>query len=106
MKNEKATVYGLDTRGAFQGIGKYLAGPAVHEFRPSTIAWTAIALEVVAYDLFCPKGETLSEGIDRWLINKRAATIGAIGVTALHLLNAFPERIDPLHQTLKLIKEH
>lgn len=104
MKNETAAAYGLAAIGATQGLGKYLVEPIIHDTRTSTKAWAVLALGVVTYDLLCPKGETLSEGVDGWLADKPLATIGAIGATTLHLLNVLPKRIDPFYQTLKLVK--
>lgn len=35
---------------------------------PASKAWLAIGAEVVIYDVLCPAGETLSEGVDSWYI--------------------------------------
>lgn len=71
--------------------------------KPSTIAWCALAAGVTAYDLLCPPGETLSEGVDRALEHphKKIVTLGAIAVTAAHLANVLPQRVDPYHQLTK-----
>lgn len=73
--------------------------------RPSTIAWGVLAAGVAAYDIYSPEGETLSERVDDWLENpiSKAVAISAIGVTALHLANVLPEKIDPFHR-LTIIK--
>lgn len=71
--------------------------------RPSTKAWGVLIGGVVAYDVLSPRGETLSEGIDGALehsLYRRAAVISAIAVTALHLSNALPEKVDPFHYAL------
>ena len=65
-------------------------------------AWSAIALGVVTYDVLCPKGETLSEGVDRALEKYPALTTIAIGAVALHLLNVLPPEIDPIHRIANL----
>lgn len=67
-------------------------------------AWAVLGLGVVAYDLTCKQGETLSEGVDRGLESKPVATTLAIGVTCLHLLNKLPQQVDPFHQFLKMVK--
>lgn len=74
--------------------------------RPSGKAWTAIGAGVLAYDILCPQGETLSEGMDGALERPfgRYLAIGAVAITGAHLLNALPERLDPLHQVLKVIQ--
>lgn len=71
--------------------------------KPSTVAWGTIAAGVAAYDVFCPQGETLSEGVDRALERPygKVIALGAIAVTAAHLANLLPERVDPFHQALK-----
>lgn len=71
--------------------------------KPSTLAWCGLAAGVAAYDTLCPSGETMSEGVDRALENpfSKIMAIGAIAVTAAHLANILPERVDPFHQVLK-----
>lgn len=71
--------------------------------RPSTVAWAGLAAGVAAYDLLCPPGETLSEGVDRALETRtgRVLALGAIAVVATHLANVLPQRCDPLHQMTK-----
>ena len=75
-------------------------------FRNSTAAWAAIGLGVLAFDMTCKKGDTLSERVDDWLSSEKKAikvgTYAAIGATALHLANLLPERVDPFHQLTKL----
>ncbi|WP_440220940.1 DUF7427 family protein [Dietzia sp. MNB45] len=66
--------------------------------RPSTAAWGVLAGGVLAYDLLSPNGETLSERCDDWIESHRAATYAAIGVTALHLANLLPQRVDPFYR--------
>jgi hypothetical protein len=67
-------------------------------------AWAGLAAGVVAYDLLCPDGQMLSEGVDRGLEQHRLATGIAIGVTALHLLNILPESVDPFSVGLSGLK--
>lgn len=71
--------------------------------RPSTVAWCGLAAGVAAYDAFCPPNETLSEGVDRALERRtgKVLALGAIAVTAAHLANLLPERVDPFHHALK-----
>lgn len=77
--------------------------------RPSTLAWGAIGAGVLAYEVLCPKGETLSERLDSPLEKpmKRAAIMTAIGVTALHLSNMIPnpQKYDPFTRLTKLKKQ-
>lgn len=72
--------------------------------KPSTAAWIGIGAGVAAYEAFCPKGETLSEGVDRALeYNRftRYAALGAIAITAAHLANVIPQKYDPFHYALR-----
>lgn len=75
------------------------------ENKHSKGAWIGLAAGVAAYDILCPKGETLSEAVDRGLETKYKALIYAgIGMTALHLANLLPEKADPFHYATKLKK--
>lgn len=67
--------------------------------------WAAIGLGVLAYEILCPDGELLSEGVDRALEKHPAATRLAIGAVALHLMNVLPERIDPVHRLASIIRK-
>ena len=70
----------------------------IKETRPSTRAWLALAAGVAAFDVLSPQGETMSERVDDWLLEHKALTYTAIGVTALHLANLLPPRVDPFHR--------
>ncbi|ASR85537.1 hypothetical protein I5G80_gp036 [Mycobacterium phage Krueger] len=61
-------------------------------------AWLALAAGVVAYEVSAPRGELLSEGVDRYLTRRKWTTHAVVVGLALHLLNLIPERIDPLTQ--------
>ena len=63
--------------------------------RSSERAWIALGTGVVIYEVFAEDGELLSHQVDRWLERNRILTAGVIVVTALHLLNLIPPRIDP-----------
>ncbi|MEO5499453.1 MAG: hypothetical protein ABIR46_03065 [Candidatus Saccharimonadales bacterium] len=72
--------------------------------RPSTRMWAAVGVGITAYEVMCPHGETLSERVDDVLEGspyKRAVTLGAIAITALHLSNVLPEVVDPYHYALR-----
>lgn len=55
-----------------------------------TLAGTVTLLEVIA-----PDGQLLSEGVDRGLERHPVLVRAAILITAAHLLNWLPERLDP-----------
>jgi hypothetical protein len=65
--------------------------------KPCDRAWCVLAAGVIGYDLFASDGQTLSEGVDRYLQARPRGTRLAIGILAIHLLNMVPERYDPLH---------
>ena len=75
--------------------------------RPSTIAWGTLVGGVALYDILCPAEETMSEGVDRLLERPigRFLALGAIAITATHLANVLPERIDPFHQLINVVKQ-
>ena len=74
--------------------------------RPSTLAWIGLGTYVAAYDYLCPKGETMSEGCDRYMETPvgKILTIGAVALTASHLINMLPDNYDPFRFALKLRK--
>lgn len=99
MKEQHET-YLLAGVGAVLGSWQYYVRPELTAKR----AWLGLGLAIGLYELACPDGQTLSEGVDKALQQRRALTIAAIGVTAAHLANMLPEQIDPFTQGLKLIK--
>ena len=62
-------------------------------------AWVGIA----AYELFCPRGEMLSESLDRRLERAPRLTEALIVYTALHCANRLPARFDLFHQAARLL---
>lgn len=75
--------------------------------RPSAMMWAGLGAAITAYELLAPDQETLSEYLDPHLERplKRALITGAIGVTALHLVNALPNHLDPFEQGLSKIRQ-
>lgn len=71
---------------------------------PSNKAWGVLAVGVLIYDWLAPTGETMSEAVDRAIERHPIITIGAIGAVALHLINALPERVDPLHKLAEVFR--
>lgn len=70
--------------------------------RSADVAWIALAAGVVAYEIGAPRGELLSEGVDRYLACRPWVTRAAVGITAAHLLNLIPRQVDPFHQVAAL----
>lgn len=52
---------------------------------------------VLVYNLSARKGQTLSEGCDRYLLGHRWATEAALGLLYAHLSNRVPPHYDPIH---------
>lgn len=94
MKTETLETYALAGIGAIEGVWNYYIRPELTAKR----AWAIIGLGVLAYEMAAPPGELLSEGVDTKLSQHPILTRAAIGVTALHLMNLLPEKIDPFHQ--------
>lgn len=64
--------------------------------RPADRAWIGIAAAVVAYEAGAPRGELLSQGVDRYLLRRPWLTRAVVCYLGAHLLNVIPERVDPL----------
>lgn len=71
---------------------------------PSVRAWIVLALGVIGYDLAAPKGHTMSEQVDRWLVTHPRTTWAVGGIIFAHLLNITPGRFDVLHRATILVK--
>ena len=63
-------------------------------------AWGVLAAGVVAYDVLCPQGQTMSEGADRGIHKHPWLTRIAIALVAIHVANAVPAKGDPIHLLL------
>lgn len=100
MERADARLLPLAAYGAGAGFLKYYVRPELTAGR----AWAALGAAVLAYELAAPEGQLMSEGVDRALEKHKALTTAAVGAVSLHLLNVLPQRIDPLHQGLKLLK--
>lgn len=74
--------------------------------RPSNAArnaWICLVGGVILYDVLCPEGQTLSEGVDHAIEKHPILTFATIGMTALHLLNILPPKLDIIHQLAKAV---
>jgi hypothetical protein len=63
--------------------------------RASERAWVALGVGVAAYELLAGENELLSHQVDRWLESHPVVTTAIVGITAAHLLNFLPARVDP-----------
>lgn len=72
--------------------------------RAGSKAWLALGIGVVVYEFASREGELLSEAVDRYLEEYPVVTTAAIVLTAMHLLNVLPERVDPWVMGLRFVK--
>lgn len=76
------------------------------EKAPSLSGGQVIALLggiILYHELACRKGELISEVFDRGLDKNAALVTTATVVTAAHLLNALPPRVDPFSWICRLL---
>lgn len=83
----------LASAGLLQGVWKY--------YKPE-LAWATLAAGIVAYDLCCNEGDTLSESYKRLPL---AARVGGVALVGAHLIG-MPEKVDPISRVFKRIKSH
>uniref|UniRef100_A0AAU8GNV2 Uncharacterized protein n=1 Tax=Mycobacterium phage Pharb TaxID=3136626 RepID=A0AAU8GNV2_9VIRU len=69
--------------------------------RAADTAWLALGAGVIAYEVKAPRGELLSEGVDRYLSRRPWTTRVVVAGLALHLLNLLPEGLDPPNRLAK-----
>ena len=66
-------------------------------------AWIAIGVFVIVHNLLCPHGHTMSEKFDEWIeVHPILARAGVV-VVAGHVINVWPEQVDPVHQLFVLL---
>ncbi|QNJ57161.1 hypothetical protein L3Y21_gp108 [Gordonia phage Rabbitrun] len=65
-------------------------------------AWGVLMGAVIVYEVLADEGELLSEGVDRALLSHKWLTVGAVLVTAAHLLNVLPTWCDPYAQLARI----
>ena len=59
--------------------------------------WLVIGVVTVVYEIICPEGQLLSEGVDRAILKHPLSVRALIMFIAFHLVNWLPVRVDPLH---------
>jgi hypothetical protein len=77
--------------GAVEGVWKY--------YKPE-LAWGTLMAGIVAYDLLCEEGGTLSESYKKLPLAMR---VGGVALVGAHLIG-IPEKIDPITQVFKRVK--
>lgn len=72
--------------------------------KPSDIAWLALAIGIIGYEVAAPPGELLSEGWDRYLQRFPVSARVLPLVLTLHVINALPDQCDPVHRVAVLLE--
>ena len=69
----------------------------MNKLHQSGYGWIGLTAGIVAYEVLCDPGETLSEAVDRYMTSRlgKAACFAATTLTAAHILNLIPEKYDP-----------
>lgn len=105
MNREVAEAWALGGAGAAKGVMEVIIRPELKAHR----GWLAVAGLVTAYELACPPGQTLSEGVDRGIEKHPWLVPAVIGGVALHLMNAYEkvgmEKLDPIHRFSEFLKK-
>lgn len=104
LSHEDAKLLPLAAVGIGKGLLEVYVAPAIKELRPSEKAWALGAIAVICYDVLAPDGETLSERYSQFVDDHPALAWGAVAITAGHLLDIIPEKIDPIHNLAKVAR--
>ena len=65
------------------------------ELRQADKGWLGLLTFIVVYELTCDDGELLSHGASRYRAAHPVLTTSVVVVTAAHLLELIPDRVDP-----------
>lgn len=100
MNREDLKLLPLASVGLAKGVMECYVAPVFEDWETKEWALVALASAVIAYDLLCPKGQTISEGVDRLLEKYPVATRLAGAVIVGHLANIIPnpDKYDPIHR--------
>jgi hypothetical protein len=71
---------------------------------PSDRAWITLGFGVLAWDVTCKDGDTLSEAADRYLLRHPWLVRCVAFAVAAHLSNAVPDRYDVVHRLFLLFR--
>lgn len=64
---------------------------------PSDRAWIVLGASILAWDVTCSDGQTLSEAADRYLLRHPWLVRCVAFAVAAHLSNTVPDRWDVVH---------
>ena len=72
---------------------------------PGSRMWSVIAVLVAYHEIVCLEGELLSEVVDRALEKHPVAVRAFILITAAHLINWLPKKLDPYYGLAVITKK-
>ena len=94
--NETQEAYLLGGLGALRGV--------YAEVGTKERAVLGIGALVLAHDVLCREGETISEWFDEALENHKALTLAAGAAVVGHVFNLLPPKLDPIHRLVKWVR--
>lgn len=59
-------------------------------------AWLTLAVGIVAYESRAPRGQLMSQAVDRYRARRPVTTTAMIIYMAGHLMRVWPRQVDPL----------
>jgi hypothetical protein len=72
--------------------------------QPADRAWLTLAVGVIAWDVTCCEGDTLSEACDRYMLHHPWIVRGLAFALAAHVCNLVPPRFDVIHGSFVAIR--
>jgi hypothetical protein len=76
-----------------------------HRYTTSDKAWMTLGAAILAYEIWAPDGELLSEAVDRYLITHPIATKVITMTLVLHILNVVQPDYDPIHHLATVLRK-
>lgn len=76
-----------------------------HRYTTSDKAWMTLGAGILAYEIWAPDGELLSEAVDRYLITHPIATKVIVITLVLHILNVVQPNYDPIHHLATVLRK-
>lgn len=71
---------------------------------PSDKAWIVLGAGVLAWDISCSDGDTLSEACDRYMLRHPWLVRGLSFALAAHVCNLVKPSCDPIHWAFRLTR--
>jgi hypothetical protein len=77
---------------------------SVAAWRPAYKALAVGGITILAWDVFCPPGETISDGVGALKSAQPVAVVTVTAVTAAHLLDWLPPAVDPFRWLFRVLR--